>query len=69
MWAVTGWAFVTWVKVTVVLALGVFVAWLTLDPGGFYLVAALAVIADGYAVRQLCREWAHEARLTWWWSR
>ncbi len=70
MLAVTAWALATWAKVTVLLALGVLLAWLTLDPGWFWLVTGLAVLADGYAARQLCREWAHEARFAcWWWPR
>ncbi len=70
MWAVTGWALATWLRVTVLLGLGVLLAWLTLDPGWFWLVAGLAVLADCYAARQLCREWTHEAHLTcWWWPR
>jgi hypothetical protein len=69
MWAVSGWALATWVKVTLLLTLGVLVAWLALTPGWFWLVAALAVLADLYVVRQLAREWADEARITcWWWA-
>ena len=70
MWATTAWALLTWAKVTAALALGVLLAWLTLDPGGFWLVVVLAVLADLHAARQLCREWAHEAHVTcWWWPR
>ncbi len=70
MWTVTGWALATWTKVTIALGLGVFVAWLALDPGWFWLVAGLAVLADLYAARQLTREWVDEARFTcWWWPR
>ncbi len=70
MLAVTAWALATWAKVTALLALGVLVAWLTLDPGWFWLVTGLAVLADGYTARQLAREWVHEAHLTcWWWPR
>ena len=70
MWAVTGWAVATWLKVTVVLALAVLLAWLLLAPGWFVLALGLAVLADLYAARQLAREWADEARLScWWWAR
>ena len=70
MWATTAWALLTWAKVTAALALGVLLAWLLLPPGWFALALVLAVLADGYAARQLAREWAHEARLScWWWSR
>ena len=31
-------------------------------------IAARAVGAEGYVVRQLAREWSWEARATWWWS-
>ncbi len=70
MLAVTAWALATWAKVTAGLALGVLLAWLTLNPGWFWLVTGLAVLADLYAARQLCREWAYEARFAcWWWPR
>ena len=70
MWAVTGWALATWLKVTVVLGVLVGVAWLTWGgPSGQFLLAALgAVLAEAYTVRQLCREWADEARHSWWWT-
>ena len=35
MWAVTGWAVATWLKITVFLALGVGAAWLWCSPGWF----------------------------------
>jgi hypothetical protein len=70
MGAVTAWALETWAKVTVVLALGVLLAWLTLTPGWFLLALVLAAVGEAYTVRQLGREWADEARLRcWWWSR
>jgi hypothetical protein len=68
MWAVTGWAVVTWLRVTILLALGVGAAWLWLSPGWFTASCAAAAIVELWAVRQLAREWAYEARSTWWWS-
>jgi hypothetical protein len=70
MWAVTGWALTTWLKVTVFLLLGVGVAWLVwgAHSGQFLLALVGAALLETYAIRQLCREWAHEARSSWWWS-
>ena len=70
MAAVTAWALATWAKVTLVLALGVLLAWLTLPTDWFWFLTALAVLAQCYTLRQLAREWADEARLRcWWWNR
>ena len=70
MGAVTAWALATWAKVTVVLFLGVLLAWLTLTSGWFLLTLVLAALGQAYTVRQLAREWADEARLRcWWWNR
>ena len=70
MWGVTGWALVTWLKVTVVLALLAGVAWLVWGghSGQFVLAVIGAVLLEVHAIRQLCREWAYEARSSWWWS-
>jgi hypothetical protein len=70
MWAVTGWAVVTWLKLTAVLTATVAVAgWqLGTGTGGFWIVGAAAVTVEVYAIRQLAREWADEARSSWWWS-
>jgi hypothetical protein len=70
MWAVTGWALTTWLKVTVVLVVLVGLAWLVwgVHSGQFVLAAIGAVLLEGYTIRQLCREWAYEARSSWWWS-
>jgi hypothetical protein len=70
MWAVTGWALATGLKVTVALALLVGVVWLVWGGGsGQFLLALVgAGLLEGYALRQLCREWAYEARSSWWWS-
>jgi hypothetical protein len=70
MWAVTGWALATWLKVTVVLVALVGAAWLAwgAHSGGFLLAVTGAGVLELYTVRQLCREWAYEARSSWWWS-
>ena len=68
MWAVTGWAVATWLKITVFLALSVGAAWLWCSPGWFAVVVIAAVLVELWAIRQLCREWAYEARSSWWWS-
>jgi hypothetical protein len=70
MWAVTGWAFATWLKVTVGLTLLVGLVWLVWGGGsGQFLLAVIgAGLLEVYAIRQLCREWAYEARSSWWWS-
>ena len=62
MWAVTGWAVATF------LALGVGAAWLWCSPGWFAAVVIVAVLVELWALRQLCREGAYEARSSWWWS-
>ncbi|WP_219414867.1 hypothetical protein [Pseudonocardia nigra] len=68
---VTGWAVLTWLKLTALLALAVGVCWLTLgtDSGWFWIAAAAAVVLDLYIARQLAREWGYEASLRWWWTR
>ncbi len=70
MWAVTGWALATWLRVTAVLAALVGVALLAwgLHSTQFLLAAVGAGLLEGYTVRQLCREWAYEACSSWWWS-
>jgi hypothetical protein len=69
MWAVTGWAVATWLRITVLLALGVAAGWWLLSPGWFAVCCLGAALVELWAIRQLAREWAYEARLTWWWSR
>ena len=70
MGAVTAWALATWVRVTLVLAALVGLAWLVWGghSGQFVLAVVGALLLEGYAVRQLCREWAYEARSSWWWT-
>ena len=53
MWAVTGWAVATWLKITVFLALGVGAAWLWCSPGWFAVVVIAAVLVELWAIRQL----------------
>ena len=70
MWAVTGWAIATWLKTSIMLVAAVAVCWLAwgTGSGAFWAVCAAAVLAEGYLTRQLCREWASEARSSWWWT-
>jgi hypothetical protein len=68
MWAVTGWAVTTWLKITVFLALGIAAAWLWCSPGWFAAVVTTAALVELWAIRQLAKEWAYEARSSWWWS-
>lgn len=70
MWAVTGWALATWAKFTLLLAAFVGVAWLACGTGsgGFWAALLGAGVLEIYAVRQLAREWAYEARSSWWWA-
>ena len=71
MWEVTGWAFVTWLKLTALLAAVVGVCWLSLGAGSgwFWVAVSAAVLTDLWVARQLTREWAHEASYRWWWAR
>jgi hypothetical protein len=70
MGRVTGWALLTWLKLTAALALGVVGVWLFADKPGYTLAAAVvAVLVDLWAITALAREWAYEARSSWWWSR
>jgi hypothetical protein len=70
MWAVTGWVVATWLKLTAVLAVVVAVCWWQVgtDSGWFFAVCCAAVAGEVYLTGQLRKEWAHEARATWWWS-
>jgi hypothetical protein len=71
MFETTAWALITWLKLTALLAGIVTVAWLLLgtDHGGFWLITIGAILTEGWIVRQLAREWGHEARFRWWWVR
>lgn len=69
MWAVTGWAITTWLRVTLLVGLGVGAAWLWCSPGWFVACAAAGALVELWAIRQLAREWAYEARWSWWWAR
>ena len=71
MWEVTGWAFLTWLKLTVLLAGAVGVAWLILGSGSglFWIITATAVLLELHMARQLAREWGYEASYRWWWAR
>jgi hypothetical protein len=69
MTSVTGWVLRTWLKITVALGLGVFGVWLFADKPG-YTVAAVIVagIVEVWTVKALAKEWAYEARTSWWWT-
>ena len=68
MWRVTGWALRTWLKVTIGLGLGVLGVWLLADR--FTAATAIcAVLVEVWATGALAREWAYEARSSWWWPR
>ncbi|MBN9759674.1 hypothetical protein Ae406Ps2_3944 [Pseudonocardia sp. Ae406_Ps2] len=66
----TLWALAMWAKTTLLLALLVGAAWWCLGTGSgwFWVALAAAGVTEWYVVRQLAREWAWEARATWWWS-
>lgn len=69
MGQVTAWVFTTWLKITAALGLGVFGVWLFSDRPGYTLLAVLgAGLAEIWTVRALAREWASEARSSWWWT-
>jgi hypothetical protein len=71
MLEVTGWALLTYLKITFGLAVVVGIAWLVLgdDSGWFWIITAAAVALDLFMGRQLVREWGHEASFRWWWAR
>ncbi|MGH3611251.1 MAG: hypothetical protein ACRDRK_01230 [Pseudonocardia sp.] len=68
MWAVTGWAAITWAKLTTVLALVLVVCWWQLDPVGFAVACAGAAFVQLWLIGALAGEWAAEARSSWWWT-
>lgn len=69
MWSTTGRCIGTWLKVTLVLGLLVLVAGLVWGwrSGPFALAVLGAVLVELLAIRGLIREWAFDARGTWWW--
>ncbi len=69
MGSVTSWVLLTWLKITVALGLGVGGVWVFTDRPG-YLLAALIVagLIELWAITALAREWAYEARTSWWWT-
>lgn len=71
MWAVTGWAAATWLRVTLALATTVGVLWLVLGAGsGWFWAAVLgAALIEWKTTRALAAEWGAEARYSWWWTR
>lgn len=71
MWAVTGWAAATWLRVTLGLAAVVGVLWLVLgsSSGWFWATVVAAVFIESQTTRALVAEWGAEARHSWWWTR
>jgi hypothetical protein len=70
MWGMTGWVLRTWLKLTAALALGVVGVWLLTDRPGYVWAAIItAGLINVWAIRALAKEWAYEARSSWWWSR
>ncbi len=69
MGGVTGWVLLTWLKITVGLGLGVLGVWVFTDRPG-YLTASLIVagLVELWVIKALAREWAYEARTSWWWT-
>ncbi|MDQ2706292.1 MAG: hypothetical protein M3Z25_01000 [Actinomycetota bacterium] len=69
MGGVTGWVFMTWLKITVALGLGVGGVWLFTDRPGYVTAAVIAAgLIELWTVKALAREWAYEARTAWWWT-
>ncbi len=69
MWGVTGWVLRVWLRITILVALGVGAAWLWLTPGWFTLAVIGAAVIELWAIRALTREWSYQASATWWWTR
>ena len=70
MWGMTGWVLRTWLKLTAALVLGVVGVWLLTDRPGYTLTAVIfAGLIDLWAAGALVKEWAYEARASWWWPR
>jgi len=67
----TGWCLATWLKVTALLAVLTVVAGFVwgFDSGQFIVAVLAAIVLDLCAIRGLLREWAFEARGSWWWFR
>jgi hypothetical protein len=69
MGAVTGWVLRTWLKITLFLGLGVAAVWLFTDRPGYTVAAVVtAGLVEVWATQALAKEWAYEARTSWWWS-
>ena len=69
MWGVTGWVLRAWLRITILLALGVGAVWLWCPPGWLTLAVITAALVELRTLRQLAREWSYQAFATWWWSR
>jgi hypothetical protein len=71
MLSVTGWAVITWLRITLALVVVVALGWWLLGTasGWFWLITGAAVLVELYTIRQLGREWSWQARAHWWWAR
>jgi hypothetical protein len=69
MWNVTGWVIRTWLRITVLLCLGVGAAWLWCPAGWFTLAVIGAAVIELWTTGALAREWSYQASTTWWWIR
>jgi ABC-type phosphate transport system auxiliary subunit len=71
MWAVTGWAAATWLRLTLALAATLGLLWLVLGTGSGWFWAAVigAALIEWQTTRALAAEWGAEARYSWWWTR
>jgi hypothetical protein len=71
MWAVTGWAAATWLRVTLALAAALGILWLALGTGSGWFWAAVigAALIEWKTTHALATEWGTEARCSWWWTR
>jgi hypothetical protein len=69
MTSITGWALLTWLKITAALGLCVLGVWLFADTPGYTVLAVIvAGIVEIWSVKALAKEWASEARTCWWWT-
>lgn len=69
MGTVTGWVLLTWLKITAALALGVLGVWLFTDrPGYTFAAVIVSGLIEVWSVKALAKEWAYEARTSWWWT-
>ena len=68
MLSLTGWALLTWLRITLTLAGVIGLVW-WLAPAWLWLGLLAGAAVQVYVIRQLGREWSWQARTHWWWSR